>query len=171
MRFLVLQPSIIFRCCRRSSIRTIDLLSSRLSPTSQPFSYDKPVIVDDKTICWGAFLNFFAFFKSAFSTFFFPFHFPFFPVFSFYVRECSRSVIYSSTASTAQRNHPCTKQQTTKCVPIRVHIKRSTHVHACGVRFNFPGAWSSWHLQVACLQNCWTIYYTCLLYTSDAADE
>ena len=38
--------------------------------------------------------------------------------------------------STAQRNHPCTKQQT-KYVPIRVRIKRSVHIHACGVPFVF----------------------------------
>jgi len=34
--------------------------------------------------------------------------------------------------STAQSNHPCTKQQT-KYVPIRVRIKKSMYVHVCGV--------------------------------------
>ena len=40
--------------------------------------------------------------------------------------------------STAQRNHPCTKQQT-KYVLIRVHTKTSTgmYVHAYGVRVVF----------------------------------
>ena len=38
--------------------------------------------------------------------------------------------------STAQRNHPRTKQQP-NYVPIRVLIKRSMYVHACGVPFVF----------------------------------
>ena len=33
----------------------------------------------------------------------------------------------------------------------------------------FPGAWSSWHLQVACLHlNCWTIYFTTSVCYSNA---
>ena len=51
--------------------------------------------------------------------------------------------------SKAQRNHPCTKQQT-KYIPIRVHTSnyqkkyvRTTCMQRPGC---FPGAWSSWHL-------------------------
>ena len=61
--------------------------------------------------------------------------------------------------STAQqRNTPCTKQQT-KHVPIRLPIKEvCTYMHAASRLF--PGAWSSWPLQVACLHlKCWTIYF------------
>ena len=59
---------------------------------------------------------------------------------------------YREHSSTAQRNHPCTKQQT-KYVPIRVDIARSMkYVRTCMRRpGRFPGAWSSWRLQVACL--------------------
>ena len=36
------------------------------------------------------------------------------------------------------------------------------YVYTCMLRpASFPGAWSSWHLQVACLHpKCWTIYFT-----------
>ena len=70
--------------------------------------------------------------------------------------------IYSSIAtqhSEAQRNHPCTKQQA-KYVPIECVSK---DVHTCIRRPGcFPGACSSWHLQVICLHpKCWTIYCIC----------
>ena len=54
--------------------------------------------------------------------------------------------------STAQSSHLCTKQQT-KYVPIRLRIKRCKQIPGiCMSRsFYFPEAWSSWHLQVACL--------------------
>ena len=59
--------------------------------------------------------------------------------------------------STAQRNPPCTKQQTpphkaaNKYVPIRVRINIIMYVHTCCVPFVFLGVLSSWHLQLACL--------------------
>ena len=51
--------------------------------------------------------------------------------------------------SKAQRNHPCTKQQT-MYMPIRAHTYKyqKKHVRTTYMRRPgcFPGAWSSWHL-------------------------
>ena len=70
-----------------------------------------------------------------------PFFFRFFVIFtSMYVvvEYLQQQYREHSTAqySTAQGNHPCTKQQT-KYVPIRIHIKTSIYAHACGVQFVF----------------------------------
>ena len=45
---------------------------------------------------------------------------------------------------------------------------KKKYVRTCMLRpVCFSGAWSSWHLQVACLHlKCWTMYYMCLSFQS-----
>ena len=122
----------------------------------------QPVIADDNIRCWGTFRNFFSLLSRL--AFFFFFFLRFF--FSFFVTCIINSTslsIYSSSASTTQhstakRNHAC-KMQQTKYAPVKVQIKRSMYVpvYTCmGGPGCFPGAWSSLHVQVACLHlKCW----------------
>ena len=76
------------------------------------------------------------------------------PVFSVPV-HCIQLSIYSSSIpraqhSTAQRNHPCTKQQT-KYVRADQSTYQKKYARTCVRRPGcFPGAWSSGRLQVAC---------------------
>ena len=68
--------------------------------------------------------------------------------------------------STAQHSaaHPAqsSKRSTRRSQYISKKVP-GMYVRTCMEHGCFPGAWNSWHLQVACLNlKCWTIYYVCL---------
>ena len=134
--------------------------SSHLSPS-------QPVFAHNEIIWWGTFLKFLLSLLSWRSFLrFFPLFFSFFRC--IYVRVCCRGVstaVPRAQHSTAQRNHPY------KAVN-QVRADQSTYqkkcARACMRRPGcIPGAWSSWHSQVAYLHlKCWTIYVLLLSFRS-----
>ena len=120
------------------------------SLTSQPFSA--------RNCRQGTFLNFSAFFTLKFLTFFFRF---FFLVFSLF--RCMYDVLSLSITAIPRAQHS-TAQSPLHRAANHVRVDQSTYqkkyVRTCMLRpVCFPGARSSWHLQVACLHlTYWTTY-------------